>query len=387
MHSLKNRFPGVADGWARFDGPAGTQVVDSAITAMTNWLSDGSNGCGGGYFAAAHKADELVDRTRATVGQLFGADPAGIAFGSNMTSITFAISRAIGATLRAGDRIVGTRLDHDANVTPWRRAADQAGAEHVLAPFDPITGTLPPENVIDLIDERTKWVTLPGASNLLGTVPDLRPIIDAAHAVGARVFIDAVALAPHHRIDISELGCDALVTSPYKWYAPHAGMLWMEPELLNSLPVFKVRPSYDEGPRRFETGMPNYEAIAGAEAAARFLLEEGMDRIQASETELFAPLLQGLQATMGVKVWGVSGLEGRTPTAAFTVAGHAPAEVSQALAAEKVAVWDGHNYAVEVVGQLGLADSGGVVRAGISRYIEPDDVQRLLRVVERLASS
>ena len=387
MHSLKHRFPRVSDGWARFDGPAGTQVVDSAITAMTNWLSDGSNGCGGGYFAAAHKADELVDRTRATVGQLFGADPAGIAFGPNMTSITFAISRAIGATLRAGDRIVGTRLDHDANVTPWRRAADQAGAEHVLAPFDAAAGTLPPENVIALIDERTKWVTLPGASNLLGTAPNLSPIIDAAHAVGARVFIDAVALAPHHRIDISALGCDALVTSPYKWYAPHAGMLWMEPELLNSLPVFKVRPSNDEGPRRFETGMPNYEAIAGAEAAARFLLEEGMDRIQAAETELFAPLLEGLQAIKGVRVWGVDGLEGRTPTAAFTVAGHAPAEVSQALAAEKVAVWDGHNYAVEVVGQLGLADSGGVVRAGISRYIEPEDVQRLLRVVERLGAS
>ena len=387
MTSLKHRFPGVADGWARFDGPAGTQVVDSAITAMTNWLSDGSNGCGGGYFAAAHRADELVDRTRATVGQLFGADPAGIAFGPNMTSITFAISRAIGTTLKPGDRIVGTRLDHDANVTPWRRAADQAGAEQVLAPFDPVSGTMPPENVIALINDKTKWVTLPGASNLLGTAPDLKPIIDAAHAVGARVFIDAVALAPHHRINIAELGCDALVTSPYKWYAPHAGMLWMEPELLNSLPVFKVRPSYDEGPRRFETGMPNYEAIAGVEAAARFLLEEGMDRIQSAENELFAPLLDGLNSIKGVTVWGVSGLDGRTPTAAFTVADRAPSEVSQALAAEKIAVWDGHNYAVEVVGQLGLAESGGVVRAGISRYIEPDDVQRLLRVVERVATA
>ena len=386
MTSLKHRFPGVSNGWARFDGPAGTQVVDSAITAMTNWLADGSNGCGGGYFAAAQRADELVERTRATVGQLFGADPAGIAFGPNMTSITFAISRAIGATLRPGDRIVGTRLDHDANVTPWRRAADQAGAEQVLAPFDPVDGTMPPENVIALINDKTKWVTLPGASNLLGTAPDLKPIIDAAHAVGARVFIDAVALAPHNRINIAELGCDALVTSPYKWYAPHAGMLWMEPELLNSLPVFKIRPSYNEGPRRFETGMPNYEAIAGVEAAARFLLEEGMDRIQTAENELFAPLLEGLQSIKGVTVYGVNGLDGRTPTAAFNVAGHAPSEVSQALAAEKVAVWDGHNYAVEVVGQLGLADTGGVVRAGISRYIEPDDVQRLLRVVERLAT-
>jgi selenocysteine lyase/cysteine desulfurase len=249
-----------------------------------------------------------------------------------------------------------------------------------------VTGTLPPENVIALIDERTKWVTLPGASNLLGTAPDLRPIIEAAHSVGARVFVDAVALAPHQPIDITALGCDAIVTSPYKWYAPHSGMLWMQPELLDSLPVFKVRPSSPTGPGRFETGMPNYEAIAGIEATARFLLEEGMANVQEAETELFAPLLHGLQAIDGVTVWGVAGLAGRTPTAAFTVAGHTPAEVSQALAAARVAVWDGHNYAVEVVGQLGLADSGGVVRAGISRYLEHDDVSRLLSVVERLAT-
>ena len=383
--SLRHRFPGVSNGWARFDGPAGTQVVDTAITAMTNWLTDGSNGCGGGTFAAAHDADDLVSRTRATVGQLFGADPAGIAFGPNMTSITFAISRAIGATLRPGDRIVGTRMDHDANITPWRKAADGAGAEHVLAPFDPISGTLPPQNVIDLIDERTKWVTLPGASNLLGTAPDLKPIIDAAHAAGARVFIDAVALAPHQPINIGELGCDAMVTSPYKWYAPHSGMLWMEPELLQELPVFKVRPSHNEGPSRFETGMPNFEGLAGVEAAARFLLEEGMVNVQSAEQELFEPLLSGLLAMDGVTVYGVHGFAGRTPTAAFTVAGRTPAEVSQAMAAEQIAVWDGHNYAVEVVDQLGLADTGGVVRAGISRYIELDDVHRLLAVVGRLA--
>lgn len=385
--SLRHRFPGVSDGWARFDGPAGTQVVDSAITAMTTWLSDGSNGCGGGHFAAAVKADELVERTRAAVGRLFNAPADGVTFGPNMTSLTFAFSRAVSATLQPGDRIVGTRMDHDANVSTWMRAAQTAGAEHVLAPFDPVSGTLPPANVIDLIDERTKWVTLPGASNLLGTAPDLKPIIDAAHAAGARVFIDAVALAPHQRIDISALGCDAMVTSPYKWYAPHSGVLWCDPALLQALPVFKVRPSHDEGPSRFETGMPNFEAIAGVEATVGFLMEEGMDRLQAAENELFAPLLSGMQSIAGVTVYGVAGLEGRTPTAAFTVAGHTPSEVARELAAEKIAVWDGHNYAIEVVGQLGLDTTGGVVRAGISRYLEPDDVQRLLRVVERLAAS
>ncbi|MCU1393052.1 MAG: hypothetical protein JWM34_1480 [Ilumatobacteraceae bacterium] len=387
VSSLTHRFPGVRDGWARFDGPAGTQIVDVAITAMSEWLASGLNGCGGGHFAAAIACDELVERTRGVVGRLFNADPAGVCFGPNMTSMTFAFTRAIGETLRPGDRVVGTRLDHDANVTTWAKACQRAGAEHVLAPFDPVTGTLPVENVIGLIDERTKWVAIAGASNLLGTVPDHAPIIEAAHSVGASVYIDAVAWAPHTTIDITALGCDALVNSPYKWYGPHSGMLWVRPDLLESLPVFKVRPSINTGPGRFETGMPNFEAIAGIEATARFLLEEGMDQLARYERSVFEPLLTGLQAIPGVRVYGPQELTGRTPTAAFTVDGVPPSAVSAALAADKVAVWDGHNYAVEVVGQLGLADSGGVVRAGISRYIEPDDVSRLLATVERIATT
>jgi cysteine desulfurase family protein (TIGR01976 family) len=384
--SLRHRFPGISDTWARFDGPAGTQTVDTAITAMAAWLASGSNACGGGYFAAALDADALVSRARASVGELLHADPAGVAFGANSTTNVFTFSRAIGRTLRPGDRIVGTALDHDSNITPWRLAAEAAGAEHVLAPFDPATGNLPAANVIALIDERTRWVTVPGASNLLGSVPDLAPIVEAAHAVGARVFVDAVHLAPHFPIDIAALGCDALTTSPYKWYGPHSGVIWIEPQLLGSLPVFKVRPSHDEGPERFETGMPNFEAIAGIEAAARFLVEEDMAGLAAAEAEVFEPLLTGLQAIAGVRVWGEQGMARRTPTAAFTVAGVHPSAAAKALADEHVAVWDGHNYAVEVVAQLGLADSGGVVRAGVSRYTSRDDVDRLLTVVRRLAS-
>jgi cysteine desulfurase family protein (TIGR01976 family) len=383
--SLAHRFPGVRDGWARFDGPAGTQVVDTAIQASVDWMSGPHYACSGGYFAASQATTELVDRTRRTVATLFNADPAGLAFGPNMTSLTFAFSRAVGATLRPGDRIVGTRLDHDANVAPWQRAAEAAGAEHVLAGFDPSVGNLDPADVIELIDERTRWVTLPGASNLLGSVPDHAPIIAAAHAVGARVFIDAVAWAPHHHIDVAALGCDAIVTSPYKWYAPHSGMLWVETQLLDSLPVFKVRPAPAHGAPRVETGMPNFEAIAGVEAAARFLLEEGMADVAAYENQLFEPLLRGLQGIDGVTVYGESGMDRRTPTAAFTIRGTDPDSAAQALAADKIAVWDGHNYAVEVVGQLGLEHSGGVIRAGISRYSELDDVQRLLATVERLA--
>ena len=383
--SLRHRFPGISNGWSRFDAPAGTQMVDTAIEAVSAWMASGSTAAAGGPFAATDDCADLLSRTRAVVGQLFGADPAGICFGPNMTTLTFSFSRAVGATLRPGDRVVGTRLDHEANISPWRRACEQAGAQHVLAPFDTATGTLPPENVIALIDENTRWVTLPGASNLLGTSPDLRPIIDAAHGVGARVYVDAVALAPHHRIDIAALGCDALATSPYKWYGPHTGMLWVEPQLLDSLPVFKVRPAADTGPGRIETGMPNFEGIAGVEAAARFLLEEGMDQVAAAEAAVFEPLLTGLQSISGVTVYGPAGMAGRTPTAAFTIQGVAPLEAAKALAAQKIAVWDGHNYAVEVVESLGLASTGGVVRAGLARYIDLDDVQRLLHAVERLA--
>lgn len=384
--SLRHRFPGISNGWSRFDAPAGTQMVDTAIEAVSAWMASGSTAAAGGPFAATEDCAALLSRTRSVVGQLFGADPAGVCFGPNMTTLTFSFSRAVGATLGPGDKVVGTRLDHDANVSPWRRACEQSGAGHVLAPFDTASGTLPPEAVIAMIDERTRWVTLPGASNLLGTAPDLKPIIDAAHAVGARVFIDAVALAPHHRIDIAALGCDALVSSPYKWYGPHMGTLWVEPLLLDSLPVFKVRPAADTGPGRIETGMPNFEGIAGVEAAARFLLEEGLDHVAEAEAAVFEPLLTGLQSIDGVRVYGPSGMAGRTPTAAFTIHGVAPFEAAKALAADKIAVWDGHNYAVEVVDSLGLANSGGVVRAGLARYIEDDDVQRLLRVVERLAA-
>ena len=385
--ALRHRFPGLANGWARFDAPAGTQMVDTAIEAVSAWMSSGSTAASGGFFAASRDCSDQTERTRSVVGQLLGADPGGVCFGPNMTTLTFAVSRAVGATLQPGDKVVGTRLDHEANVSPWRLACAQAGADHVLAEFDASSGTLPPESVIALIDERTKWVTLPGASNLLGTSPDLRPIIDAAHAVGARVFVDAVALTPHFPIDISSLGCDVLVTSPYKWYGPHAGVMCVQPELLDSLPAFKVRPAADSGPGRFETGMPNYEALAGIEAAARFLLEEGLDKVAAAEAAVFGPLLAGLLSIDGVTVYGPQSMVGRTPTAAFTVRGVAPADVAKALAAERVAVWDGHNYAVEVIDSLGLGGSGGVVRAGLARYIDHDDVQRLLRVIERLAVS
>lgn len=176
------------------------------------------------------------------------------------------------------------------------------------------------------------------------------------------------------------------MTSPYKWYAPHSGMLWMRPQLVHDLPAYKVRPASDSEPSRFETGMPNFEALAGVQAAARFLIEETMASVQQYEDALFEPLLRGLQSIPGVTVYGEQGMTNRTPTAAFTIRNVSPADAAAAMAAERIALWDGHNYAIEVVNQLGLDDSGGVIRAGISRYLEPEHVQRLLDVTARLAS-
>ena len=382
---LRGRFPGAHGEWARFDGPAGTQMVDVAIRAASDWSSSGDNANTHGAFAAAHATDSLLERARLVVAQLLDADPRGVCFGANMTTMTFAFTRAVARTLKPGDRVVGTRLDHDANVSPWRVACEESGAEHVLCPFSVADGRLDMESLERLITPNTKWVAVTGASNLIGTMPDVRAVVSLARRVGARVFVDGVHLVPHVPVSVRNLGCDVLATSPYKWYGPHAGVLCVEPDLLNSLPVAKVRPADDVGPRRFETGTPNLENIAATEAAARFLLEADMQQVAEYERGVFARLLNGLLEMSHVRVWGPPTLDARTPTVSFTVRDHHPDRVAEFLAARKIAVWSGHSYAVELVSHLGLTESGGVVRAGVVRYVSDDDVTRLLDAVRSLA--
>jgi cysteine desulfurase family protein (TIGR01976 family) len=383
---LCGRFPGNRGDWARFDGPAGTQMVDVAIDAMAAFARSGSTANSHGAFAASRECDELVQRARRAVATLYGATQDGVWFGANMTTMTFAFTRALARDWRDGDRVVGTRLDHDGNVSTWRQAATDAGAEHVLAPMNAATGRLDPQSVIDRIDERTRWVAIAGASNLLGTIPDVRAVADAAHAVGARVFVDAVAFAPHRRIDVTELGADVLVSSAYKWYGPHLGAMWVRPDLLETLRPYKVRPAENVGPSRFETGTPNYACLAALEAAANFLLDVGMESIRAIEERTFAPLLAGLHSIAGVRCIGPSDLVDRTPTVSFTVDGVHPDTVAAALADDQIAVWSGNSYAAEVGDSLGVNESGGVVRAGVVAYVDDDDVQRLLTAVERVAT-
>ncbi|MGZ4675113.1 MAG: cysteine desulfurase-like protein [Acidimicrobiia bacterium] len=382
---MRERFPGIGDDWARFDGPAGTQMVDTAIDAMSDFLRSGDNANGHGCFAASIASTELVADARHCVARLLGGDADGIVFGANMTTLNFALTRALARDWSEGDEIVGTRLDHDANVTPWRMAAADRGAEVRLADFDASTGRLDPEAVTSLIGPRTRWVAVTGASNALGTMPDLAPIVNAAHAAGARVLVDGVHLVPHVAVDLGALGCDAFLTSPYKWYGPHAGVLWLAPDLRDSLTPYKVRPAPDRAPERWETGTTSFEAVAGIRAAAAFLLEEGLERLRERESSRFTPLLASLLELPHVAVHGPADLADRTPTVSFTVAGRHPDEVATALARRQIAVWSGSYYAVETMATLGLAD-GGAVRAGLSCYTSESDVDRLVSAVADLAN-
>lgn len=381
--SLLERFPGARGPWARFDGPAGTQMVDTAIAATAEWSQSGRGANGGGFFTAAHDTDALITSARTTMARFLGAPSDSVVFGPNMTTLTFAFTRALARDWTPGGRIVGTRLDHDANVATWRAAAEDRSVEHVLAEFNPVTGRLAPESIEPLLSPSTTWLAVTGASNLIGTMPDLKAITEMAHSRNVRVFVDAVALAPHRAIDIADIGCDALATSAYKWYGPHAAALYVEPELLEQLRPYKVRPAANSGPKRLETGTPNYEGIAGMQAAAEFMIEQGHE-VERYETPVFARLLDGLCGIKGVSVLGPLDLKDRAPTVSFLIDGHHPDAVAQALANGQIAVWSGDSYAVEVAAQLGVSESG-VVRAGVVRYITNDDVDRLLDRVEHLA--
>ncbi len=361
-------------------------MVDTAIQAMSAWSSGGNNANGGGFFDAAIATDEIVKSTRATMRRFLNAPTDTFVFGPNTTTLAFAFTRAVARGLSSTDRIVGTKLEHDSNVSTWASIARDVGAEHVLANFDPETGRLEPSEIEQNLTDHTKWVTVTGSSNLIGTMPDLEVITKLAHDAGAKVFVDAVALVPHRTVDIAAIGCDAIATSAYKWYGPHAAALWVEPELLESLSPYKVRPASNEGPKKFETGTPNYEGLAGMQAAAEFMMEQGVEAMAAYETATFTPLLEGLLAIPEVTVYGPRDTVDRAPTVSFNIAGHHPDDVAKALATHKIATWSGDSYAVEVAQHLGIASTGAAVRAGVVRYVTPKEVERLLEAVADIAA-
>ena len=378
----RERFPGLRDdGWARLDGPAGTQMVDAAIEAMDAFMRSGHNANHGGLFAAAHRTDELVASARASVGTLLGGDPRGVAFGPSMTAMTMRFAGAAGRALAPGDEVVCTRLDHDANVRPWVIHAERNGATVRFADPEPDTLELPASAVEAVLSDRTRWVAVTAASNAVGTVPDLPGIVAAAHAAGARVYVDAVHAAPHRRLDVEALGCDALACSAYKWFGPHIGILWGRPEVLEELQPDKLRPSSDDVPDRWELGTLPFESLAGVRAAADYVLSADWDAVRAHEQALLDAALAGLEAMPHVTLYGAAA--DRAPTLMFNVAGRTPEQVATALAEREIAVWHGNYYAWELERHLGLAPHGAI-RAGFVHYNDEADAERLLAALADL---
>lgn len=375
---------------AYLDGPGGTQVPHSVIDAMRRVLAEGVSNLGGGFPPSA-AAENITSHARAAMADLFNSDPGEVVFGQNMTSLTFALSRALAASWSENDAIVLTSLDHDANFTPWVMAAKERGVEVRVADFDVESGLLDPDSVIDLIDDRVRLVAVAFSSNAIGTKVDIPPISTAAHEVGALVFVDAVHAGPHHLIDVKHLDCDFLAVSVYKFFGPHTGVLYGRGDLLASTDAFKVRPAPSDPPGKWETGTQSFESLAGVTAAVDYLASLGSDgatrrgslemafaEIDLYEKTLGQRFLDGIERLEKVSLHGVRGLQSRGPTFAISVADAGADQVASHLADRGIYVWTGHFYAVNVMKRLGHLEDGGLTRIGFVHYNTSDEVDRLV---------
>jgi cysteine desulfurase family protein (TIGR01976 family) len=390
VDAIRGRFPALAARAAYFDGPGGSQVPQPVIDAMTAYLRD-SNANLGGAFRTSRESDEVMELGRAAAAEFTGGDPEGIAFGANMTTLNFQLAHAVARTLEAGDEIIVTALDHDANVSPWLLVAEDHDLVVRPAPLREHDVTLDVDALEELIGERTRVVAFTLASNAVGSIPDAGRIAEAAHSVGALAWADGVHMAPHGRLHARKLGLDVVLCSPYKFFGPHLGIATIRPDLAESLPADRVRPA-DEAPpgHRFEAGTQSHEAIAGATAAINYLreladgdLDSAFAQIHDHETRLSARFLSGLPD--GVELYGIRTPEGRTPTFCFNVEGRGPREVAELLAEQDIYVWDGNYYALEPMRALGLEATGGAVRAGFLHYTTEEEVDRLLEALAELA--
>ncbi len=384
---------------AFFDGPGGTQVPGSVPIAMADYLFH-RNANAHWAFPTSAETDRVRHQAREAMADFLTAQADEIVFGSNMTTLTFHLSRALGRDLSPGDEIVVTELDHHANVDPWKALEVERGVKLRTLPFDPDTGTLDLQAFPSLLGPRTRLVALGAASNALGTLTDVRPLARLARSAGALVFVDAVHLAPHRRIRVREMECDFLACSPYKFYGPHMGVLWIRSDHLADLDVPRLAPAPDLGPERFETGTLSTEGMAGTSAAIDFLAglsrNAGSDSrsgridaffrgLQPREDALLERLWKGLEAISGVRLYGPPPGGNRVPTLAFTVDGVGCRSVASRLADGKGAFLShGDFYASTVVDRLGLGGRG-LVRAGISLYTTAEEVDRLVEGVAEIA--
>jgi cysteine desulfurase family protein (TIGR01976 family) len=380
------------------DGPAGTQVPTPVIEAMADHLRRGTANHGGGFVTSV-ESDALAFAARTAVADLFNSRPEEIVFGQNMTSLTFAVSRAIARTWSPGDEIIVTRLDHDANVTPWVMAAADRGAVVRWIDFDPAYGcALDLGSLATQLSDRTRLIAVTAASNAVGTLVDVPRVAEIAHTAGALVYVDAVHYTPHRLVDVQAMGADFLVASAYKFYGPHTGMLFGKAEHLERLDAYKVRPASDIAPDKWETGTQSFESLAGVAAVIDYLaglgdggtrrerLTSAMTAIGEHEAALAARFLAGVAAIPAITVFGPDADPGkRVATFSISIEGVTPERAQAVLGAEGIFTWAGHYYAVEVMERLGVRDAGGLLRIGFVHYNTSEEVDRVLAALDRLA--
>ena len=394
LERTRQAFPALRDDIAYFDGPGGSQVPsvvgDAIAQAICSGISNRAT-----VTAAERRADAIVLGARQAVADLLGADSGGVVFGRSMTQLTYDVSRTLAKGWSAGDEVVVTRLDHDGNVRPWFTAAEQAGATLRWIEFDRESGELDLADVEAQLSERTKVVAVTGASNLLGTRPDIPAITAAVHAAGALAYVDGVHLTPHAPVDVASLGADFYVCSPYKFFGPHHGILVASPALLETLDSDKLLPQTSQVPERFELGTLPYEVLAGTTATVDFIaglassatdrrtrVVESMAAAEEYEEVLFQRLVDGLSANPRVRLYGSP--KRHTPTALFSVGGVDSEAIYTGLAERGVNAPCGNFYALEASRWIGLGDDGAI-RAGLAPYTSEGDVDRLVAGVEELS--
>ena len=373
VEAVRARYSALRRRLAFFDGPGGTQCPDEVIEAIARYLRE-ANANAGGFFETSRRTDAVLDEARQAAASFVGGDPEEIVFGPNMTSLNFTLSRTVGRNFRPGDEIVVTRLDHDANVSPWLELARD---RDLVVRFAELRedATLDVDDLAAKLSDRTRVVAFPWASNAVGSLTDVRRVSQLAHEAGALAWVDAVHYAPHGPIDVGDAGVDVLLCSPYKFFGPHLGLFYGRRELLERLRPYKVRPAPNEPlAHRFETGTQPHELFAGFVAAVQYLESLGWDAVVAHERELGQRFLDGLPD--GVHLHGPPTMAGRVPTFALSVGARSPHDVATLLAEREIAVWAGNYYAVEAMERLGLPD--GAVRVGIVHYNTAGEVDRLL---------
>ncbi|HEX8025327.1 MAG TPA: cysteine desulfurase-like protein [Candidatus Limnocylindrales bacterium] len=407
VNAVRSHFPALSETFdgrpmAFFDGPGGTQVPSSVIDAVGRYYRE-SNANHGGAFETSRRSDAIVDEAHAAIGDLLGVDADEITLGPNMTTLTFHLSRSIAASLKPGDEIVVSGLDHQANVDPWLAAARDH--EVVVKTWEPRLDdcTLRVEDLAAVITPRTRVIAVGWASNAVGTINPVAEIAALAHRAAAWVYVDAVHAAPHLPLDVRAVDADFVACSVYKFFGPHVGAVYMRRSIATGLPAYKVRPAT----HKFETGTGNFEGYAGTVAAVQYLaglgvqyggvaagasrraqLVAGMRAVRTYEVELYRRLATGLGAVPGVRLYGlgIEDVERRTPTAAITIEGIGPREAAERLGEQGIAVWDGDFYATGLIERLGLAPDG-VVRIGLTHYNTADEVDRLLAALPELAGA